>query len=195
MSPSLDRKLVAMMDEMFRKSDFSSVEIDGKPIPVPNATFNAVYILVHFLHHYWSSGVGLRQLMDWTMFVSTHKREIDVILLEEQLENLGIKRIWQTFAGFVSEYLGCPAEKLPLWTGRYSKAYPHIWRFLRKSGNFGKNQPRVRKEESYIVRKIHSFLLQVVYDRLRHFPEFPRESLRYFAGAFRYGLGRLAQGE
>ena len=195
MSPSLDRKLAAFQEEMFKAGDFSSVELSGTPVPVPNAGFNAIYILVHFLHHYWSSGVGLRQLLDWMLFVSTHKRDIDPYLLEQRLEDLGLKRIWQTFAGFVCEYLGCPPEKLPLWTDRYAKSYPHIWKFLYKSGNFGKNNPRKRKEEPYLVRKIHSFFLQVVYDRLRHFPEFPRESLRYFGGAFRYGLGRLAQGE
>ena len=195
MSPSLDRKLALLQEEMFRNGDFRQVEIGGVQVPVPNAGFNAIYILVHFLHHYWSSGVGLRQLLDWMVYVSTHKREIDPILLEERLDNLGLKRIWQTFAGFVHEYLGCPEEKLPLWTERYRRAWPHIWKCLIKSGNFGKNKPRQRKEEPYLIRKIHSFFLQVVYDRLRHFPEFPRESLRYFAGAFRYGLGRLADGE
>ena len=195
MSPSLDRKLAALQEEMFSAGDFARVEIAGTPVPVPNAGFSAIYILVHFLHHYWSSGVGLRQLLDWMMYVSTHKRDIDEYLLEQRLENLGLKRIWQTFAGFVSEYLGCPPEKLPLWTDRYSRSFPHIWKCLRASGNFGKNKPRQRKEEPYLIRKIHSFFLQVVYDRLRHFPEFPRESLRYFGGAFRYGLGRLAQGE
>lgn len=195
MSPSLDRALALLQNEMFASRDFSEVEIGGSIVQVPNAGFNAIYILVHFLHHYWSSGVGLRQLLDWTIFISSHKRDIDPILLEERLEKLGLKRIWQTFAGFVHEYLGCPSEKLPLWTDKYSSAYGHIWKYLLKSGNFGKNQPRERKDEPYLIRKIHSFFLQVVYDRLRHFPEFPRESIRYFAGAFRYGLGRLAQGE
>ena len=74
MSPSLDRKLAALQEEMFRTGDFASVEIGGAAIPVPNAGFNAIYILVHFLHHYWSSGVGLRQLLDWMMFVSTPER-------------------------------------------------------------------------------------------------------------------------
>ena len=38
--------------------------------------FNAVYILVHFLHHYWSGGVGLRQLMDWGLYVTRHYEEL-----------------------------------------------------------------------------------------------------------------------
>lgn len=59
MSVALDRKLSALLDDLFRKEDFTEVTVGGTPVKTPSALFNAVYILVHFLHHYWSSGVGL----------------------------------------------------------------------------------------------------------------------------------------
>jgi hypothetical protein len=99
------------------------------------------------------------------------------------------------FTGFAQEYLGCPAEKLPLAARPNSRKNARIWRFIRRSGNFGKNQERTRKDESYLVRKIHSLWRLVIADRLRHFPVFPKESIRFFLGAFGYGLQRLAKGE
>ena len=76
-----------------------------------------------------------------------------------------------------------------------AKKNARIWKYIRRCGNFGKKVDRTRKEESYLVRKVHSFWRLVVADRLRHFAVFPKESVRFFLGAFSYGLQRLAKGE
>ena len=194
MSRKLDRQLAALLQQQF-DGRLPSVSIGGAEIPVPDADFNAVYIFVHFLQHFWSGGVGLRQLTDWMVFVSVHKRDIHPVILEKRLQELGLLRLWNVFTGFVQEYLGCPAEKLPLAAKPDPKKNARIWNFIRRCGNFGKNQDRSRKEESYLVRKVHSLWRLVVADRLRHFPVFPKESIRFFLGAFGYGLQRLAKGE
>ena len=195
MSRKLDRKLAALLEEQFDGRVFPTVPIGGADIPVPDADFNAVFVFVHFLQHYWSGGVGLRQLVDWMTFVSVHKRDIHPVILEKRLEDLGFLRVWKTFTGFAQEYLGCPAEKLPLAAAPDAGKNARIWRYVRRCGNFGKNVDRSRGKESYLVRKIHSFWRLVVADRLRHFPVFPQESIRFFLGAFGYGLQRLAKGE
>ena len=195
MSRKLDRQLAAMLEQQLDGRPLPKVSIGGAEIPVPEAGFNAVYIFVHFLQHYWSGGVGLRQLTDWMTFLSVHKREIDPVLLERCLQGLGLLHLWKVFTGFAREYLGCPAEKLPLAAAPDPRKNARIWKFIRRSGNFGKNVDRARKDESYLVRKVHSLWRLVIADRLRHFRVFPRESLRFFFGAFGYGLQRLAKGE
>jgi len=195
MSRKLDRQLASLLKEQFDGRTLPTVTIGGAEIPVPEANFNALYIFVHFLQHYWSGGVGLRQFVDWTTFVSVHKRDIHPVILEQKLEELGLLNLWKVFTGFAQEYLGCPAEKLPLAAPPNPRKNARIWRYFRRCGNFGKNQDRKRKEESYLVRKIHSLWRLVIVDRLRHFPVFPKEALRYFLGAFGYGLQRLAKGE
>ena len=195
MSRKLDKKLAALLEEQFDGRPLPEVSIDGVGIPVPEADFNAVYIFVHFLHHYWAGGVGLRQLVDWMTFVSVHKREIHPVVLEVRLKDLGLLHLWKVFTGFAQEYLGCPPEKLPLAAAPDAAKNARIWRYIRRSGNFGKNVERSRGEEPYLVRKIHSLWRLVIADRLRHFPVFPKESVRFFLGAFGYGLQRLAKGE
>ena len=196
MSRKLDRQLAGLLEEQFDGRPLPSVPIGGAEIPVPEAGFNAVYIFVHFLHHYWSGGIGLRQLVDWMVFISVHKRDIHPVLLENTLEELGLLRVWKVFTGFVQEYLGCPAEKLPLAAKPDPRKNARIWRYIRRCGNFGKNVDRSRKKnESWLEKKVHSFFRLTVADRLRHFPVFPRESVRFFLGAFGYGLQRLADGE
>ena len=195
MSRKLDRKLAALLEDQFDGRVLPTVSIGGADIPVPEANFNAVYVFVHFLNHYWSGGVGLRQLVDWMTFVSVHKRDIHPVILEKTLEDLGLVRVWKVFTGFAQEYLGCPAEKLPLATRPDTRKNARIWRYLVRCGNFGKNNDRTRGDEPWLVRKVHSFFQLTVADRLRHFPVFPKESIRFFLGAFGYGLQRLANGE
>lgn len=195
LSRKLDRKLAALLEEQFDGRPHPEVALGEARVPVPEAGFNAVYIFVHFLKHYWSGGVGLRQVIDWVIFVSVHKREIHPVLLEIQLKDLGLLDLWKVFTGFAQEYLGCPMEKLPLATAPDSRKNDRIWRYISRCGNFGKNVDRTRGKESWLVRKVHSFWRLVLADRLRHFPVFPKESLRFFIGSFGYGLQRLAKGE
>ena len=195
MSRKLDRQLAAMLQQQFDGRPHPVVSIGGAEIPVPEANFNAVYIFVHFLQHYWSGGVGLRQLVDWMTFVSVHKRDIHPVLLENDLDRLKLKHLWKVFSGFAQAYLGCPPEKLPLAAAPDPGKNARIWKELLRSGNFGKNRDRTRKHEPWLLRKLHSFWRLVVCDRLRPFLTFPRESLRFFAGAFGYGLQRLSDGE
>lgn len=195
MSRKLDRQLAALLAEQFDGRELPTVTIGGEEIPVPEANFNAVYIFVHFLQHYWAGGVGLRQPLDWMTFVSVHKRDIHPVILEQQLESLGMLHLWKVFTGFAQEYLGCPREKLPLSAAPDPRKNARIWRYIERSGNFGKKTDRSRGKESFLVRKVHSFWRLVVADRLRHFRVFPRESVRFFFGAFGYGLQRLVKGE
>ncbi len=195
MSRKLDRKLAVLLAEQFDGRELPTVSIGGADIPVPEANFNAVYVFVHFLGHYWAGGVGLRQVTDWMTFVSVHKRDIHPVLLENSLRDLGLLDVWRVFTGFAQEYLGCPAEKLPLAAPADPGKDERIWTYLQRSGNFGKNEERREKPKPYLARKFHSLWRLVIADRLRHFRVFPRESVRFFLGAFGYGLQRLAKGE
>ena len=197
MSRSLDAKLKVLQERMFR-SGVAMCPVEGHPIPVPDVNFSAVYVFVHFLHHYWSGGIGLRQIIDWALLLERHHAEIDKAQLRADIGYLGMTRLWHAFLAFAATFLAMPAEAVdavswkPVRSGRREE---RIWRFIRSSGNFGKNEDRTRGEESYLVRKVHSFWMLVVRDRLRHFLTFPAASLRFFSGAFGYGLGRLLKGE
>lgn len=197
MSPSLDAKLADLQADMFARG-VSSCDVAGTAVPVPDERFSAEYIFVHFLHHYWSGGVGLRQIVDWARFLEVHGGRIDRDALRADIEKLGLVRVWHAFLSFATDYCFLPRETAgslawkPLPSGWRNA---RIWRHIRRSGNFGKNVEKPRGAESYWVRKFHSFWQLVFRDRLRHFVIFPLESLRFFAGAFRYGLGRLAKGE
>ena len=195
MSVSLDRKLAAFVKDMFSAGEFDTCEIGGYSVPVPPVDFNAVYILVHFLHHYWSSGLGLRQIVDWVMFLSEHRGRIDTDAVGEYIDRFGLRRIWTAFGAFAVKYLGADPAVIPFYDVRGEKKAARILGYLLRSGNFGTNHPREMKERPYLIRKLHSLWLLVIHDRLRHFVTFPLESLRFFFGAMHFGIIRLLKGE
>lgn len=191
---SLDRALAAEVEEMFAKEDFSEVTVKGKGIRVPGDVFNVVYILLHLFRHYFTGGVGLRQISDWAMFLKARRDRLDLERLERLLRNLGLMRAWKVFGAFAVEYAGLSSDSVPFYEPVGRKRLERMLSFVFECGNFGLNDSRIRPDEPYIIKKIHSFFLLDVHDKLRHFTEFPVDSLRFFFGAVFYGLRRLFHG-
>lgn len=192
MSRKLDKKLLTIQKRMFSRPERTFVEIGGEDIPVPDQNFNALYIFIHFLQHYWSSGLGLRQIVDWAVFLRKNNNLIDLQALRSDLEDLSLMRLWRSFGCFAVEYLGFSKRDIPFYDGRYSGKGEKILSYLLSVGNFGKLEGRKDNSDMpVLLRKMDSFRRKVAGDRLRHFGTFPGESLRFFFGAFGYGIKRL----
>ena len=194
LSYPLDRTLAAMVEDMFDKEDFSMTDIRGTGVRVPGDCFNAVYVMLHLLRHYFTGGVGLRQISDWAMFLKANKGKLDKVRLEQILRSLGLMRAWKIFGAFAVEYVGIPSDCVPFYAPVGKRRLERMLSFVFKCGNFGVNENRIRGNEPYLIKKIHSFFLYDVHDKLRHFTEFPADSLRFFFGAVSYGFRRLFHG-
>ena len=64
--PFLNRRLQTFFKEEAR---FATVEIGGADVSIPGKVFNGVYLLVHIYRHLFTEGIGLRQLLDYCMFL------------------------------------------------------------------------------------------------------------------------------
>lgn len=116
----------------------------GDDITVPTTEFNAFYLMLHCFNHEFSSGLGLRQLMDYyCLLVSLHKTHGEQGVLNRLFSEFGMERfvgavmwIMQEVFGLEREYLlSDPVEK----EGRYILAE------VMKGGNFGHHDNRIRK--------------------------------------------------
>jgi hypothetical protein len=151
---------------------------NGVNVYVPADAYNAFYIFEHLWHHFLTSGIGLRQICDWTRFLHVHKDTIDRTRLERDLKHLGLWYPWLIFASIAVEQIGLPAEECPFYNVLYSGEALRIMRMITREGNFGKYSPeRLNKEpKSYISRKFSSFQQQtrryILLSRI-----FPREIL------------------
>lgn len=116
----------------------------GDDITVPTTEFNAFYLMLHCFNHEFSSGLGLRQLMDYyCLLVSLHKTHGEQGVFNRLFSEFGMERfvgavmwIMQEVFGLEREYLlSEPVEK----EGRYILAE------VMEGGNFGHHDNRIRK--------------------------------------------------
>lgn len=74
-------------------------------IPVPAPQMNALYVLLHLLHHFFQVGIGLRQLCDWVCLLRTRQKEIDMRLLRECTDALHVTRAATALARIAEDTL------------------------------------------------------------------------------------------
>ena len=196
---SLGKKVNDILDtaqaELFRPDGCRVLNIDGISVRIPSVDFDALFIFVHLLQHFYCGGLGIRQLCDWARVLHTHSGKIDLNLLEARLKKMGIVSEWQAFIAFLVHYIGLPEQEAPLYDKHAAAKADKIWKFMEKVGNFGKKRRRRdRSADPYIIRKMGSFVLNSG-DFLRHATIFPIDSMKFFWKYFTTGTRAALRGE
>ncbi len=138
-------------------------------IEVSPLAFNAQYVFIHMYRHFFSVGVGLRQICDWAVLIN----QLD----NKDLELVGYKKGWQVMVGFLVEYLGVDPEKIPHFKGVNSKKNKIVLDLVLEGGNFG-HQLISERPRGYWSGKIYSFRRQI--------SRWPRLASISFADTFNY---------
>lgn len=152
------------LDELFGSEALEMWDNGGTAVALAPATYNAFFILHHAVRHMTTEGVGFRQICDWVILLHRCHSQVEVQLLSRKLKELRMERIWAEFGRLAVNYLGLPADELPLApanlapTRRTHKLLQHI--FI--SGNFGRFDANGRDHSQvpYLVRKWRSFTFQ-----------------------------------
>lgn len=180
---------------LFEPGGCRSIDIGGTRVRIPSIDFDAMFIFVHLLQHFYCGGLGLRQLCDWTMVLHSHYGEIDRDLLKTRLKEMGIMSEWQAFLAFIVRYLGLPEQEAPLYSRRAEAKADKLWKFMEKVGNFGKKRRRRdHSKDPYLIRKIESFCRNSK-DFLNHATVFPLDSVKFFWMYFTTGTKVVLRGE
>lgn len=87
----------ALCREMFREGNFRSYECEGVAIRLAPATFDAFYIFLHLVKHYYLQGIGFRQVLDLCLFLKTNDHEIDYDRINAWTEEFGLQKEWVAF--------------------------------------------------------------------------------------------------
>ena len=59
------------------KDDSNWTEINGQTVYLPSANLHALFVLRHTMSHFASTGMNLRQALDWAFLIEKHAKEID----------------------------------------------------------------------------------------------------------------------
>ena len=111
-------------------------------LPILPRQSRAVLLLAHKLEHVTTSGLGLRHLCDWAMFVD---RELDAALWEEitpTLKRFGLMRFARIVTRTCVDFLGLSAEKAPWCMEIDTDLALSLMEDILRSGNFGHKENR-----------------------------------------------------
>ena len=100
-SPALEKILKEQGQD-----DTHYVELEDEKLYVPSPNLHALFLLRHNMEHFASTGITLRQLLDWAFFVKAHGKDVDWKWLEDVLEQFGMKRMYDIFNSICVDDLG-----------------------------------------------------------------------------------------
>ncbi|WP_197020357.1 nucleotidyltransferase family protein [Prevotella sp. P6B1] len=118
--------------------------LEGQEIGQPNPTYNAFFIFMHIHHHFVQTGIGLRQICDWTLFLHRHCAEIDWDKIQQYLKDVRATLAWVSFYGFAKEYLALDINA-PEWMRQYKKEdVQFLFSDIMAVGNFGQSSESMK---------------------------------------------------
>ena len=124
----------------FRDAEQASVFENGMPI-LPLCK-RAVVMLLHKLQHITGSGLGLRQMCDWAVFVKSDLTPERWAELHPILCRFGLLRFAEIVTRTCVLYFSLPADCAPWCMNAERGACEDLMEDLFRCGNFGKKQNR-----------------------------------------------------
>ena len=189
LSSRIDNGVDVVLNHIFFHEGIRIWRDGDKAIPLPAPDDDAILIFTHFLKHFYKGGIGLRQICDWCRLLWTYKEEIDTNLLKKRLAGMGLTTEWMVFGTYAVEYLGMPAEAMPMyesspWRSRKAK---RVNRFILEVGNFSSGRYKHYLGKGWFARKMLSFSYRIG-DLIRHAFIFPLDSFRFFPSLMFHGF-------
>lgn len=135
-APSAKRFFEKTIKEWYPMGYATSIE--GFQVMVPPHEFNAVFLLVHSINHFFSGGLGIRQVTDWGCLLYVTQSQFNKELCNHYLKKTGLTSAAKAFGAIAVEQLGLPIEALPFTLDnkdfqRGEWLLNYIW----EGGNFG----------------------------------------------------------
>lgn len=174
------RRYRALEQAALRPENTLPVIFDDVTVPVPDPTFNALYLFAHIWHHFFNGGIGLRQFCDWVLLLHRERAAIDRERLSRMLSRLGLLSVWQRLGCIAVHELGLPEEDFPFYDGRGFAKSRIILDLILEEGNFGeaRGYRGPDRPDGYLSGKIYAFRLHLKRFFLM-FPVAPVETFLY----------------
>jgi len=198
----IDKQLDVLFLDTFNGGNVRSWDNKGVQIFMLSVENDVFYVFTHILQHFFTEGVGLRQVCDWCRLLWTYRDSLNYGLLESRIKGAGLMSEWKAFGALAIEYLGFPKDAMPLLDVRskkedvrWRKKADRIMEFILKSGNMGHNRDMSHfSKYPYLIRKCVSMGRRIS-DLINHARIFPLDSLRFFQRIMFNGLRSAMRGE
>ena len=130
--------------------------VDDCTCMIPSTFHHGLVLILHTAKHLFTSGIGLRHLCDWAVFVNNLSEFEFVDLFENKLKAVGLWHFAQILTITATEYLGC---RVCEWAGTADDTLIQgIIEDVFLGGNFGIKDD----QRSYQSKLIHEYGTQYV---------------------------------
>lgn len=126
-------------NKMLNQEEYRIIKCDGEGIPTLGITDGLIFVALHYIKHFLSCGVGIRQLMDILLYMKNYYTEIDWKRFNDLMEHLKYQKFIDNSVGIGVKYLNFNTEYLPKVTCDDS-IMAKILYDIENGGVFGKNE-------------------------------------------------------
>lgn len=128
-----EESLLKLVPELIENSTI--VRCNEASFRMPDAFGHGIVILLHAYRHLTSSGIGVRHLCDWAVFVSRFTDKEFTDIFQEHFQTLGVWKLAQVFATTAHRYLSIPYQQ---WMGPVDEQVCQMLMLdILNGGNFG----------------------------------------------------------
>ena len=118
LSAKVDRVVDEVHEDTFKNHKVRVWNNGGVDVLLPAPDEDVFFVFTHFIKHFYKEGMSLRQTCDWCRLLYTYKDSLNYGLLKSRIRKAGLVSEWKAFAVLAIEYLGMPAEVMPLFDVR-----------------------------------------------------------------------------
>ena len=116
----------------------ASFTINNTCITTLPPVLNALQLLSHMLRHIILSGLGMRQICDWVLFINKYQERLDRSVFLKYLEELELLGIYKAITAIAIDYLGMPQDfALYEINDKDRKTARKVLELVMMYGNFG----------------------------------------------------------
>ena len=169
----------------------------GTEVLLPCPDDDVIFVFTHILKHFFHYGIGLRQVCDWCRLVYTYRNEMDLPLLKNRLESMGLMSEWRVFGAMAVNRLGMSAEAMPFYSPKESlvRRADRALDFIMETGNFGHSRDNSRYRKSNVIMQRLGSLWLHTCDSIRHSFIFPVDAARIWSRMFYLGICDALKGK
>ncbi len=107
-----NRKIEYLLKE-YSAEPCEKIDLEGHRLYLPPVQFNALFLLRHAAMHFAAEKIGMRHVVDWTMFVDRYSEQIDWKSLDRIAREMNMHRFLYCLNAIAIDCLGLDAAKIP----------------------------------------------------------------------------------
>lgn len=155
-NPKVDKAMREMFSEVF-PSKLIKERIGDTDVPTFPPVFECALLVGHMVNHVYAEGLGLRQVVDFMMFLEKKYSELDKKECLRYLRMLRMERAFRVFSFICEKYLGLShAIVAQKYTSSEKTFSDKLMNDILIVGNFGRGQDYLGKNR--MMRPLKSYL-------------------------------------